>query len=172
MRPNSTLLYIFISTLSNANDGVAAPALPMNETTNIKVEAFGKEVFIFYNSSLVALSTLNDTRISGNATVLISDPWTSPAKAAITSISLTSISSLSSRPIANYAGPLAKGIAYEKTYVPEDFALAFNITPNRLLLGSGSIIHYTHDNSNGARIPGRCLLFSLFFFSVILTHIL
>lgn len=155
MFPNTTQLSLFISTSTNAFEGVSAPALPLNVSTNVRVEAVGREVYILYNSSLVALSMMNGTRISGNAIALISNPWESPANAIISSISMTPISKFSSRSIADYSGPLARGIAYEKAYVPEDFALSFNITLNGKVSGSSSIIHYTQDNTNNGRIPGR-----------------
>ena len=87
---------------------------------------------------------------------MISDPWYSPANATISSITMNAISELSSRSIADFAGPISTGVAYEKTYVPQDYALSFNITLTGVVMGKSSIIHYTSENSELAeRMPGK-----------------
>ena len=88
---------------------------------------------------------------------MISNPWYSPANAMISSINMNAISQFSNRSIADYAGPISTGVAYEKTYVPPNYALSFNLTPMGLVSGWSSIIHYTQDFSNAGpkgRIPG------------------
>ena len=158
MEPESTVLSVRVATTKDPDETINAPALPPNQQTNVRVEAVEKEVFVFYNSSLVAIMTMTGKRISGNAKRFTSDPWYSPAKAKVSSIRMTAISKFSSRPIEDFTGPVSTGVAYEKTYVPPDFAISFNITPKRLVTEYTNIIRYTQDNTNHGgkgRIPGR-----------------
>ena len=155
MYPNSTRILVGLATTKKSNATLTAPALPLNEQTNVRIEAVGREVFIFYNSSLVAIQTMGAKRISGKAKVMISDPWYTPAKAKISSIQMEAITEFSARPIADFEGPISTGVAYEKTVVPSDFALSFSITPTGVVMGKTSIIHYTSKNSDtGGRMPG------------------
>ena len=155
MDPGTTELSVRVASTVNTNATINAPALPLNQQTTVRVEAVGREVFVFYNSSLVAIKMVTGERISGNAKLYVSDPWYSPAKAKISTIQMTPISEFSSRPIADYSGPILTGVAYEKTYVPEDYAISFNITPFDISVGKCSIIHYTQDNTPRGRSPGR-----------------
>lgn len=169
MDKNSSQLSVKMATTSDPNESITAPSLPLNEITRVRVEAVGQEVFVFYNTSLVAIKMVTGKRFSGIATVMISNPWPwyDPAKAKISSISMIAISNFSSRSIGDFAGPISKGVAYEKTYVPPDFALSFNITPTGLASAESdsNIIRYTQDNIKfGPRafLPGKCIVQWLF----------
>ena len=159
--PNSTQLRVQIGVYPNQTYSLDTPALPMEFQTSIRVEAVGGDVWVFFNNSIVATMMLYGTKLSGKATLFISSPWESPADAFVSSISMNAISELSSRPIADHAGPLVRAIAYEKTYVPPNYGLSFNITPTGLVSGWSNIIHYSQDNTNTGyrgRIPGMLQL--------------
>ena len=64
-------------------------------TINIRVEAFGRALLLFFNNTFDSMVTVSADRISGAATLYISDPWHIPASASIGSIRMKSISSLS-----------------------------------------------------------------------------
>ena len=141
----------------------------MNELTNVRIEAVGRDVYIFYNNSLVTVMMFKGERISGTAYVMLSDPWHSPANAVISSISMVEIEEFSSRPASDYAGrfsmskTLVSSIStlsetkvqkitkmgfYERTTVPSDYSLSFDLVPMGIVPGWSSIIHYAKDFNN------------------------
>ena len=136
--------------------------MPLNSKTQVRIEAVGKEVAIFFNNSIVHLSAQQGVRISGNATVMMSSPWYPAAIANISSITLTSISSItgSGQSLSDFSGPISKGSLIGKTFVPADYALTFDITPTGFVPNDWSnIIHFTQDYSDSGpkgRIP--CML--------------
>lgn len=114
---------------------------------------------------MVQFAALEGLRYSGEATVWKSSPWMPAAMASISSINMTSISLITGyggRPLANFSGPISKGALIEKSYVPADYALTFDIIPTGIVLAESesSIIHYTQDISNmgpKGRMPGKNL---------------
>ena len=91
--PGTTKLLVRVATTANNNDGIesSVASLPLNEITNVRVEAFGRTVFLFLNNKLDSMKTLSADRISGAATLYISDPWYSPANADIGSIKMETL---------------------------------------------------------------------------------
>lgn len=90
------------------------------------------------------------------ATILVSHPLYDPARASISGIRMTPISGLSpSRPLGTFNGVLAPGIAFEKTFVPRDYALSFNFT--LLKFGASNtamgVIQYTNDSYGSSHTP-------------------
>ena len=139
--------------------------MPPNEQTNVRVEAVGNEIAVFFNNSIVQFAALQGLRYSGEATVFKSSPWMVAAKASISPIQLASISSITGyggQPLVNFNGRISKGALIEKTFVPADYALTFDIIPTAIASANNesSIIHYTQDNSNigpKGRMPGKNL---------------
>jgi len=119
----------------------------------VRIEAVDRDVAVFFNESIVHLAAITGIRYSGNATVLISDPWVPAALGSISSINMTSISSItgSDRSLATFNGPISKGALIEKAFVPADYALTFDIIPTGLVSDRSSIIHYTQDDSKYKR---------------------
>lgn len=152
--PNTTSIQIVISTLS-INEFISTPALPPNARTAIRMEAVGRDVYVFFNNSLVTLKMTRSDRISAESAFLyVSNPLHTPAPASISAVTMTAISALSSRPVSAFNGPVAPGIAFEKTGVPANYSLSFDIIPKGYLPSWTSILHYTNDNTDASRIPG------------------
>jgi hypothetical protein len=150
-----------VSTKANIQwgEGISASiaSLPLNATTNVRVEAFGRTLLLFFNNTFDSMVTVSADRIFGAATLYISNPWYAPALASISSIQMKSISSLSVSTAGAFNGLLTKFAVIESTIVPANFALSFDIKPFGTVSGLASIIHYSQDNSNigpKGRIPG------------------
>jgi hypothetical protein len=93
--PGSSKLTVRVSTTANGNDGTdSIAALPLHATTNVRVEAFGRDVYLYLNNTLDTMITLSADRIFGPATLYVSDPWYTPASASIGSIYMNSLSAL------------------------------------------------------------------------------
>ncbi len=148
-----------VATTTNTNEGIGAStaSLPLNATTNVRVEAFGRTLLLFFNNTFDSMVTVSADRIFGAATLYISNPWYAPALASISSIQMKSISSLSVSTAGAFNGLLTKLAVYETTTVPANFSLSFDIKPLGVSLYQTNIIHYSMDNTDmgpGGRIPG------------------
>ena len=157
LAPNSAKLQIALSTTLGFQEEVFTPSLPLNASTSVRIEAVGRDVFVLFNNSLVAFMTTQGDRIAAqNATLLVSDPWYPPAPATISGFSMTAITALSSRPLAQFNGVVSLGSAYEKTFVPQDYALSFNFTPLSTSFGiPQGVIQYSYVTS-GAFLGVLC----------------
>jgi hypothetical protein len=95
-KPGTTKLHVRVATATNTNDGIGASiaSLPLNATTNVRVEAFGRDVLLYLNNTLDSKVTVSADRISGAATLYISDPWYTPASASFGSYQMKSITAL------------------------------------------------------------------------------
>jgi hypothetical protein len=113
------------------NEGIASSilSLPLNATTQVRVEAVGRDVFLFINNTFDSMVTVSADRIFGEATLCVSNPWNTPASASIGSIQMKSISSLSVSTAKDFNGLLTKFAVYETTIVPANFTLSFDIKP-------------------------------------------
>ena len=127
--------------------------MPLNAKTNVRVEAVGRQIMIFLNDSVDVLGQLSGDRITGSATVYASDPWHPTASAKLSNIKMDAIKAFSPLPLSNVNGALTKGSALEKTTVPADYALSFDITPLGKSDDWTNIIHYAGEKN--ARIPGK-----------------
>ena len=159
----TTKLHIRVATLKKANAGIFASigSLPLHATTNVRVEALGREVFLFLNNSFDSMASLSADRIFGAATLFVSNPWQPPALATVGSIQMKSLSALTVTAASVFNGRLSKFAVYEKTTVPANFALSFKITPFEISSEWSSIIHYSKDKTNmgaGGRMPGMFFL--------------
>ena len=146
----------------NYNDYFDLPiALPSDCKTSVRIETVDKEVAIFFNDSIVHLTAVKGIRYSGNVTVFTSSPYYPAALASISAINLTSISSITGygQNLADFNGSISEGALIEKTFVPANYSLTFDIIPTGL--GSrntlSSIVHFTQDYLNSGprrQIPG------------------
>ena len=154
-----------VATLNNVNAGIFASivSLPLNATTNVRVEAVGREVFLFLNDSFDTMATVSADRIFGEATLFAPNPWSTAALATIGSIQMKSILKKSFYIADTLHGPLSTFAVQEKTYVPPNFSLSFDIKPLKLISELSSIIHYckTTDMTVGGRMPGILLTIQL-----------
>ena len=151
-----------VATATNGNEGIASSilSLPLNATTNVRVEAVGRDVFLFFNNTFDSMVTVSADRIFGEATLYASNPWNTPASASIESIQMKSISSLSVSTAKDFNGLLTKSAVYETTIVPANFALSFDIKPFGTVSGLANIIHYTKDKTNAGGITGMFLAYT------------
>ena len=179
MLGGTTRLFIRVATTANSNDGLESSAnLPVNATTNVRLEAVGRELMLFFNNSFDAYTALSADRISGNATVYVSDPWHLPASANLAGIKMTEKKIITAiPPVSAVNGALKKGSGLEKTVVPADYALSFDITPLGVIHHWGSIIHYSGDELNYSpkgRMPGKmpdCLMNLTSSFLLLISHL-
>jgi hypothetical protein len=91
---DSTKLSIGLTTSTNMdNEGIADSklSLPLNATTNVRVEAVGRNVSLFLNNSFDSMVTVSADRISGEAILYAPNPWSLPAVASIGSIQMKSL---------------------------------------------------------------------------------
>ena len=113
---------------------------------------------LFLNNSFEAYGRVSADRISGNATVYVSNPWHSPAFVNLAGIKMVEKKIITAiPPVSDVNGLLKKGSGLENTVVPADYALSFDITPLGVVGAASSIIHYSGDGLNyGAksRMPG------------------
>jgi hypothetical protein len=150
-----------VATKSNVNEGIDAStgSLPLNATTNVRVEAFGRALLLFFNNTFDSMVTVSADRFSGAATLYISDPWHPPASASIGSYQMKSITALTPT-ASNFNGLLSQLAVNEPTIVPANFALSFDIKPLQASSHWTNIIHYSKDKTNvgpEGRIPGMYL---------------
>ena len=146
-----------VATKSNWNDGIdSTGSLPLNATTNVRVEAFGRALLLFFNNTFDSMVTVSADRISGAATLYISDPWYTPASASFGSYQMKSITALTAT-ASNFNGLLSQLAVNELTIVPDNFALSFDIKPLGVSPHYTNILHYSKDKNNGGpegRVPG------------------
>ncbi len=166
----STRLHIRVATTANSNDGIdSISELPLNVKTNVRFEAAGRELMLFYNNSFQASGQVSADRISGNATVFVSDPWHNSPSANLGNIKMAEIKAVTAiptRPLSQVDGVVQQLSAYEKTVVPADYALSFDITPLARDNAWTNIIHYSGDGTNGGpkgRMPGMIMNIFAFF---------
>jgi len=159
-------LHVRVATTADVDDGIwgSIKSLPLNTTTNIRVEAFGLDVFLYLNNSLDSMVTVLAERISGAAFLYDSDPWWPSAQASISSIQMKSLSTMLFKSASNFNGQLSKLAVYETTFVPANFSLSFTIKPFGTVSELASIIHYCKDKIDlgiGGRMPGKFLKIQL-----------
>ena len=144
-----------IATIANEKAGIEVSnvSLPLNTTTKVRVEAFGRYVLLYLNYSLDTMVTLSADKIFGEATLYVSHPLHPPALATIGFINMVSLSTLSFKsPIIILVQAPSNPIT-----VPANFSLSFDIKPSRTVSGLSSIIRYCKDNTDigsGGRMPG------------------
>ena len=151
-------MHVIVSTTSNGNEGIGGSigSLPLNATTNVRVEAFGRALLLFFNNTFDSMVTVSADRISGAATLYISDPWHYSAPASIGSIQMKSITALTAT-ASNFNGPLSQLAVNEPTIVPANFSLSFDIKPLGVSPHYTNILHYTQDKSEKGQVPGMYL---------------
>ena len=146
-----------VATLAISNEGIVSSnvSLPLNAITRVRVEAFGRDVFLYLNDSLDSMVTVSADRIFGIASLYASNPWSNTALAYISSIQMNPLTAMSFKGANNFNGRLSPLAVYEETTVPINFALEFDIKPFRTVSELSSIFHYRKsDMGSAAGIPG------------------
>ena len=155
----SRLLVQFSTTFDNRTktERFLQPALPMYQTTRIKLRALFTTIDVFYNQTLVQSNTLSGQRFSGPALRFISQQEVKPAIARLSSVSMIDMADSKVHTTTNRLGPI---MTYTKTFVPENYSLSFEIKPTGISPNWTNILQYTKDGGNfglGSRIPCNCL---------------
>ena len=89
---NSTDLLIYVSTTKSAAEGFyGGSSLPLNGKTSVRLEAVGQYLMLFLNNTLDRMMAVNGTRVFGNASVLLSNPWFPSAEVSMSSIRMSSL---------------------------------------------------------------------------------
>ena len=95
--PGNLLLVAFTikTATSSVNLNAYSSKLPINRTTSVRIEAVGRYVMIFLNDTLSSIKGINENsnRISGKATGMLSDPWSSAAPVSVSQIRMSSLNS-------------------------------------------------------------------------------
>jgi len=153
----SLRLHVRVGTDISWNDGFDSFAsLPLNQTTNVRLEAAGPYIILYLNNTVDNFVTLGGVRSSGQATLFVSDPWHTPASAKIGPIQMTPISEIEFLQSKAFNGRLSKAAAFEETaVVPVNYSLSFDITPSGTTSDWANIIHYTRSMSDLVRMPGN-----------------
>ncbi len=149
-----------VATLDNVNDGIFASvrSLPLNATTNVRVEAFENEIFLFLNNSFDTMASLSTDILFGEATLFAPNPWSTAALATIGSIQMNVAFKTLYIASSLFNGPLSKSAVKENSFVPPNFALSFDIKPSGKVSSMASIIHFVGSGSldlgSLGRMPG------------------
>ena len=78
--------------ISSSFEGIfGSSSLPLNSRTSVRVEAVGKYLMMFLNNTLDRMVAVNGTRLYGNATAMLSNPWFPAAPASISHIRMSSL---------------------------------------------------------------------------------
>ena len=147
-----------VATLTNVNAGIFASirSLPLNATTNVRVEAFGLEVFLFLNNSFDSMCTVSAPRISGEATLFAPNPWSTAALATIGSIQMNeTLKQTLYIASSAFNGPLSKSAVQENSVMRPNFVLSFDIKPSGKVSSMASIIHFVGSGSLDLGLLGR-----------------
>ena len=166
-------MYVRVSTAIgtvNSEEGLSSFALlPLGQSTNVRVEAVGSELLLFLNNKLDTQVKIVGNRLSGNATLYVSNSWSTSALASIGSIQMTPISAITSEgakvrlsqfSAMNEQNTLTRDGLGMNTVVPVNYSLTFDITPTSKV-DWAQILHYSGTKGNvgvRARMPG---IFSL-----------
>jgi len=152
--PGTTKLTVDTATIVNKKAGIdiSKASLPLNATTNVRVEAFGSYVLLYLNNSLDKMVTVSGDRIFGRATLYVSHPWYPPALATVGSIKMESLSKFSFR-----TAKTIRTASKTAVNVPANFSLSFDIKPSKTSTELTSIIRYCKGSTDigaGGRMPG------------------
>ena len=156
----TTYLTVRVATQTITDEGIVSSnaSLPLNAITKVRVEASGRDVFLYLNNTLDTMITVSADRIFGVASLYVSNPWQPPALATIASIQMIPFSTRSFIPASNFNSRLSQLAVYEATTVPTNFALSFDIKPFGTVSELASIIYYRKSDMGSAAggIPGIC----------------
>lgn len=136
-------------------------SLPLRATTNVRIEAIGREVRIILNGTIDSRIALSSDRftITKPKPMLYVSSYTrvhKPAVANIGSIEMNQISTFSVDAPTN----LIQGFVSKTIDVPQNYSLSFDIRPSHMLNGWSNILHYYENNARdrqGAKMPGTFL---------------
>ena len=157
-------MHVRVATNASSNDGISSSyaALPLNCVTNVRVEALGRQLHLYLNNTLDSAIFLSGDRVYGDAILYVSDPWHPAAIGTISPIELDQICELTQDAVHTSTSTLSRFLTFNRTTVPENYSLSFDITPTGISSVWTNILHYTKDNSDGGaaggRMPGKIFL--------------
>jgi hypothetical protein len=155
MWPGSTRMHVRVGSDNATNGGIDAPALPINDTTTVLLQALGSEVFLYFNGTPVGFYDAPGTRFSGLSYFYLSNTWHQPARVVLDSYSLAPCSAptFTSAKV-NSINPVQVQRGYQgKVVVPYNYTLSFKMTPTGTSGSWSNLLHYTRDITDGSRMP-------------------
>ncbi|KAJ3318302.1 hypothetical protein HDV06_000586 [Boothiomyces sp. JEL0866] len=154
--PGTSQLYFRFGTTTNSNGGFTSAALPFNQTSKIRLQVLGNNVFYSVNGTVTQVYILDGVRSSGPAYFYLSDPWYAPANALIGHYRLKEINHLRDMNMPTGTFQLSEGYRGQVN-VPNNFSVSFDITPLGSVASWSSIAHYTVDDADMATAGSRML---------------
>ncbi|KAJ3268608.1 hypothetical protein HDV01_002546, partial [Terramyces sp. JEL0728] len=154
--PGTTQLYFRFGTTTNNDGGFTSSALPLNQTTKVRVQVMGNDVFYSVNGTVTQVYILNGVRTSGPAYFYLSDPWYPPANALIGHYKMSEIQHLRDLHMPTGKFQIFQGYRGQVD-VPANFSVCFDITPIDVVAPWSSIAHYTVDDTDMATAGSRLL---------------
>jgi len=155
--PGSTALLVQMG-YESTYGSITTSALPLNVKTKVTIEALGNQVTVYFNGVYAGLYVGTTPRSSGNAVLLISDPWHGKGDATLANVRLRSITTPDIvRPSLTLERKLTPSY-YGSVIVPTDYELSFFITPLGTQPNYNSVLHYSKQaqdhSAEGTRMPG------------------
>ena len=125
---------------------LSSKELPLNAQTNVRVEAFGRDIYLFLNDSFDSMISATKERYYGNVTFININPLVNDFIIPINSspFSMTPITSnplIRQGKVDSFNGTILKLAHYETKIVPANFSLSFNIKPTGNQSSWSNVIH-------------------------------
>jgi hypothetical protein len=140
--------------------GSTTKSLQLNSNTRVTVTFNERALKVYLNDTLDSSFWLPGTRYFGLSACYAGDPWSPPALAKFSNVTLSTFPETPSIPVAlnGQDYKLSQGNLVGQVFVPQDFSLSFNLTPTGVIGDWASIFHCTANGENnggkGARNPG------------------
>ena len=178
-RPNSTTLDVRITLDNNSSTKrlsaklLSSKELPLNAQTNVRLEAFGRDIYLFLNNSFDSMISATKERHYGNDILYtinpLADDFIIPINSSPFSMTPITSSPLSSQgQVGAFNGTILKLAHFETKIVPANFSLSFNIKPTGNQSSWSNVIHlvgvgekesiaavYFHPGSAKLMVTGR-----------------
>ena len=93
-------MQVRVATTANPNEGIniGHVALPLNAITKVRVEAYGRDLYLFLNDTLDSYARVSAPRIHGSAKLYVTGPFPAPAKGQIRGINMKPLNKPSYKP--------------------------------------------------------------------------
>lgn len=125
-------------------------SLPPYSKTAVRLDAIGRELYLYLNGTLDLKIIVPSDRIFGNASLYVSD---SPSISKYPNMIELSNTDPATFPNALY--PLAQQTIPSYTVtIPTNYNITFDLTPTGIQSNWSNILQYSQDNTDASGIPG------------------
>jgi hypothetical protein len=98
LQPGTTKLHIRFSGIGYSNEGInSSKSILIGFTSNIKINAIGRNAELLVNGTFVSSVELPGTRTTGTSILHISEPWYDPARAFISNVNMVPLNNMIKR---------------------------------------------------------------------------